>query len=37
VDIVGFGDDDMYVALSNGDGTFQHPVWAYGDLCYNQG
>ncbi len=36
-DIIGFGNDDVYVALSNGDGTFQPPVWAIGDLCYNQG
>jgi phospholipase C len=36
-DIVGFGDDDVWVALSNGDGSFQQPVWGYGDLTYNHG
>jgi FG-GAP-like repeat len=34
-DIVGFGDDDVSVALSNGDGSFQQPVWGCGDLtCF---
>jgi len=36
-DIVAFGDNNVYVALSNGDGTFQTPVWGIGDLCFNQG
>jgi phospholipase C len=36
-DIVGFGYDDVYVALSNGDGSFQQPMWGYGDLTYNHG
>src|SRR5262249_13208968 len=35
-DIVAFGDNNVYVALSNGDGTFQTPVWGIGDLCFNQ-
>src|SRR5215468_2565768 len=36
-DIVGFGDDDVYVGLSNGDGSFQTPAPGIGDLCFNQG
>jgi len=36
-DIVGFGDDDVYVLRANGDGTFRAPVWAVGGLGYNQG
>jgi phospholipase C len=36
-DIVGFGADDVWVALSNGDGTFQPPIWGLGDLGYNSG
>jgi hypothetical protein len=36
-DIVGFGEADVYVALSNGDGSFQALVWAVGDFCYAQG
>src|SRR5262249_58596990 len=30
-DIVAFGDNNVYVALSNGDGTVQTPVWGTGD------
>jgi hypothetical protein len=36
-DIVAFGDDDVWVALSNGDGSFQQPMWGYGGLAYNNG
>jgi hypothetical protein len=35
-DIVGFGDADVYVALGNGDGTFQQRMHTnLNDLCYN--
>jgi hypothetical protein len=38
MDIVGFGDAGVYVALSNGDGTFTYqPVTAFDDLGYDQG
>ena len=30
-DIVGFGDDGVYVALGNGDGTFQPPAFVLAD------
>ena len=36
-DIIGFGDDDVYVALGKGDGTFHPANWALGGLGYNQG
>jgi hypothetical protein len=37
-DIVAFGDDGVYVALSNGDGTFAFaPVPVLNDFGYNQG
>ena len=36
-DIVGFGDAGVYVALSNGDGTFQPPRLAVPDFGYDQG
>ena len=36
-DLIGFGDDGVWVALGNGDGTFQSPNFAVADLGYNQG
>jgi phospholipase C len=36
-DIVGFGDDGVWVSLSNGDGTFQPAVYGLADLGYNSG
>ncbi|PWU48567.1 hypothetical protein DLE60_34100, partial [Micromonospora globispora] len=36
-DIVGFGDAGVYVALSNGDGTFQPPRFVVADFGYDQG
>ena len=36
-DIVGFGDAGVWVALGNGDGTFQAPRFVIADLGYNQG
>jgi hypothetical protein len=35
-DIVGFGNDYIWAALGNGDGTFQPPVPAFPDLVYNK-
>src|SRR6266508_2540078 len=36
-DIVGFGNDDVWVALGKGDGGFHAPVWGLGGLSYNEG
>ena len=36
-DIVGFGDDGVWFAFSNGNGTFQPPVFGINNLGYNQG
>ena len=36
-DIVGFGDDGVWVALGNGDGTFQPPAFVLADLGFNSG
>jgi hypothetical protein len=37
-DIVGFGNAGVFVALSNGDGTFAYaPVPVLSDFCYDQG
>ena len=36
-DIVGFGDAGVWVALSNGDGTFQAPVFEVADFGYSAG
>ena len=36
-DIVGFGNDGVWVSLNNGDGTFQSPVLAVGNFGYNAG
>ncbi|KAJ2924108.1 hypothetical protein H1R20_g12978, partial [Candolleomyces eurysporus] len=36
-DIVGFANDGTYVAVGNGDGTFQEPKFAVGDFGYDQG
>ena len=36
-DIVGFGDAGVYVALSNGDGTFQDPQLVVEDFGYEAG
>jgi phospholipase C len=36
-DVVGFGNDGMWVALSNGDGTFQDPRFVLSNFGLNQG
>src|SRR5258707_1197077 len=36
-DIVGFGDAGVYVALNNGNGTFQAPQLVVGNFGYNAG
>jgi hypothetical protein len=36
-DIVGFGDDGVWVALNNGDGTFRAPQFVLADLGYDSG
>lgn len=36
-DIVGFGDAGVWVALGNGDGTFQPPTLTLAGFCYSQG
>ena len=36
-DIVGFGDDGVWTARNNGDGTFQAPKFVLMDLGFNQG
>jgi hypothetical protein len=36
-DIVGFGDDGVWVVLSNGDGTFQPPQLVVGNFGYEAG
>ncbi|RXW20833.1 hypothetical protein EST38_g5010 [Candolleomyces aberdarensis] len=36
-DIVGFGDSGVYVAIGNGDGTFQAPKLVISDFGYNAG
>ena len=36
-DIVGFGNAGVYVALNNGDGTFQAPQMLVGNFGYNAG
>jgi phospholipase C len=36
-DIIGFGNDGVWVALSNGDGTFQAPKFVLNNMGYNQG
>ncbi len=36
-DIVGFGDDGIWTALSNGDGTFQPARYVLNNFGYNQG
>jgi hypothetical protein len=36
-DIIGFGNDGVWVALGNGDGTFQLPRFVLNSLGYNQG
>ncbi len=36
-DVVGFGGDGVFVALNNGDGTFQAPQIAVWDLGYDAG
>jgi hypothetical protein len=36
-DIIGFGDDGVWVALGNGDGSFQPAKFVINDLGYNQG
>ena len=37
LDIVGFGNAGVYVALSNGDGTFQAPQMVVADFGYEAG
>jgi hypothetical protein len=36
-DLIGFGDDGTWVALGNGDGTFQQATLTSGDFGYNTG
>jgi phospholipase C len=36
-DIVGFGNDGVWVALNNGNGTFKSPQFVLADMGYNQG
>jgi hypothetical protein len=36
-DIVGFGDGGVWIALNNGDGTFQEPVLAVANFGYGAG
>ncbi len=36
-DIVGFGDAGVYVAINNGDGTFQAPQFALADFGIRRG
>ncbi len=36
-DIVGFGDDGVYISINNGDGSFQGPVKLLDDFSYNAG
>ena len=36
-DIVGFGDDGVWVALNNGNGTFQEPQFVVANFGYNAG
>jgi phospholipase C len=36
-DILGFGNDGVWVCLGNGDGTFRPPKFVLNDLGYNQG
>jgi phospholipase C len=36
-DIVGFGNDGVWVALGNGDGSFQSARFVLGELGFNQG
>jgi phospholipase C len=36
-DLVGFGDNAVWVARSNGDGTFGPVIKALDDLCFDQG
>ena len=37
LDIVGFGDAGVYIAISNGDGTFKAPMLAIKNFGYNAG
>lgn len=36
-DIIGFGDDGVWTAIGNGDGTFQDPIFVLENFGYNQG
>jgi phospholipase C len=36
-DIVGFGDDGVWIARGNGDGSFQPAAFVVGDMGFNQG
>jgi hypothetical protein len=36
-DIVGFGEDGVWTAIANGDGTFQDPTFVLENFGYNQG
>ncbi|KAJ7257205.1 hypothetical protein B0H12DRAFT_1232644 [Mycena haematopus] len=36
-DIIGFGDNSVWVSLNNGDGTFQSPTTVIDDFVFNQG
>ena len=37
LDIVGFGDDGVWVSRNNGNGTFQAPTMVIGNFAYNAG
>ncbi len=36
-DIIGFGDDGVWVSLNNGNGTFQPPQMTVATFAYNAG
>ena len=36
-DVIGFGDDGVWTAIGNGDGTFQDPHFVLENFGYNQG
>ena len=36
-DLIGFGEDEVWIAIGNGDGTFQDPKPVLSDLVYNTG
>jgi hypothetical protein len=36
-DIIGFGEDGVWTAIGNGDGTFHDPIFVLENFGYNQG